>query len=189
MRGLKTLLGTTALLASLALAPMANAQIVISIGVPPVCSWGYYDYAPYACAPMDFYGPGYFYNGIFLGMGPWAGWGYRHGWGSHRFVEDGGGRYHGGGGAMANRSNYARGDDRSAIRGRPGARAGKGAPAHNNPAVYHAAVARPSAVHAPANHASAPRSAPARRGGGHASASGASHGRGGGHAAGDGGRK
>ena len=36
---------------------------------------------------MGFYGPGYFYNGIFLGMGPWAGWGYGHGWGSHRFVD------------------------------------------------------------------------------------------------------
>jgi hypothetical protein len=53
----------------------------------PVCSYGYYDYAPYACAPYGFYGPGYFYNGIFLGMGPWAGWGYGHGWGGHRFVE------------------------------------------------------------------------------------------------------
>ena len=92
MRGLKTLLGTTALLAGLALAPAAQAQIVINIGVQPVCSYGYYDYAPYACAPMGYYGPGYFYNGIFLGMGPWAGWGYGHGWGSHRFVSDGGGQ-------------------------------------------------------------------------------------------------
>jgi len=70
MRGLKTLIGTTALLAGLALAPAANAQIMVGIGVQPVCSYGYYDYAPYDCAPMGFYGPGYFYNGIFLGMGP-----------------------------------------------------------------------------------------------------------------------
>ena len=91
----------TALLAvaTVAIAPEAKAQISVNIGIQPVCSYGYYDYAPYACAPMGFYGSGYFYNGIFLGMGPWAGWGYGHGWGSHRFVNDGGGRYHGGGGA------------------------------------------------------------------------------------------
>ncbi|MGC2619912.1 MAG: hypothetical protein WA414_12785, partial [Acidobacteriaceae bacterium] len=70
--------------------------MTVVIGVQPVCSYGYYDYAPYECAPVGFYGPGYFYNGIFLGMGPWAGWGYGHGWGSHRFTEGGGGRYNGG---------------------------------------------------------------------------------------------
>ena len=91
------LTSTTALLASLALVPTVNAQIAISI-IPPVCSYGYYDYAPYSCAPMGFYGPGYFYNGIFLGMGPWAGWGYGHGWGGHRFENGGGGSYRGGGG-------------------------------------------------------------------------------------------
>ena len=60
MRGLKTLLGTTALLAGLALAPTAKAQIVVSIGIPPVCSWGYYDYAPYACAPYGLLRAGLF---------------------------------------------------------------------------------------------------------------------------------
>src|SRR5580692_4243890 len=106
MRGIKTLLCSTALLAGLAMAPAAPAQIVVGvgIGIPPVCSYGYYDYAPYACSPMGFYGPGYFYNGIFLGMGPWAGWGYGHGWGGHRFVDGGGGSYRGGGGYAANRS-------------------------------------------------------------------------------------
>jgi hypothetical protein len=69
MRGLKAFLGTTALFAGLALAPMANAQLVVNIGVQPVCSYGYYGYAPYACAPMGYYGPGYFYNGIFLAWG------------------------------------------------------------------------------------------------------------------------
>src|ERR1700744_3683794 len=74
--------------------PAASAQISINIGgPPPVCAYGYYDYAPYGCAPMGFYGPGYFYNGIFLGVGPWRHWGYNHGWGSHRFVSSGGGRY------------------------------------------------------------------------------------------------
>jgi hypothetical protein len=79
MRGLKTLVSTTALLAGLALAPVAHAQISVNIGVQPVCSYGYYGYEPYACAPMGYYSSGYFYNGIFLGMGPWAGWGYGHG--------------------------------------------------------------------------------------------------------------
>ena len=102
MRGLKTLLSTTTLLSALALAPQANTQVFIDIGVQPVCSYGYYDYAPYACSPYGFYGPGYFYNGIFLGMGPWSGWGYNHGWGSHRFISSGGGRYTGGGGYAAN---------------------------------------------------------------------------------------
>lgn len=106
MHGLKSLLGTTALLASLAMVPAAKAQVVVGIGIQPVCQYGYYDYAPYACSPIGFYGPGYFYNGIFLGMGPWAGWGYGHGWGSHRFVEAGGGSYRGGGGAAAARGHY-----------------------------------------------------------------------------------
>jgi hypothetical protein len=97
MRGLKTLLCTAALVASLALAPIGSAQISINIGgPPPVCPYGYYGYAPYGCAPTGYYGPGYFYNGIFLGVGPWANWGYSHGWGSHRFVRSGGGRYTGG---------------------------------------------------------------------------------------------
>jgi hypothetical protein len=97
MRGLIGLLCTTALFAPLALAPEANAQIAINIGgPPPICSYGYYGYAPYSCAPVGYYGSGYFYNGIFLGMGPWAGWGYNHGWGGHRFVSAGGGRYNGG---------------------------------------------------------------------------------------------
>lgn len=74
MRGFKALLcATTLLIVPLALAPTGNAQISINIGgPPPVCSYGYYDYAPYACSPYGYYGPGYFYNGIFLGIGPWA---------------------------------------------------------------------------------------------------------------------
>jgi len=109
MRRLKTLLSATSLFSALALAPIANAQVAINLGVPPVCSYGYYDYAPYSCSPMGFYGPGYFYNGIFLGMGPWAGWGYSHGWGSHRFSNGGGGRYTGGGGYAANHAGPAGG--------------------------------------------------------------------------------
>ena len=70
MHGIKSLIAVTALFAGLALAPAANAQIVVGIGIQPTCSYGYYDYAPYACAPYGFYGPGYFYGGVFLGMGP-----------------------------------------------------------------------------------------------------------------------
>jgi hypothetical protein len=61
MQTFKALICTTALLAALAMVPAADAQIGVSIGVQPVCSYGYYDYSPYACAPVGFYGPGYFY--------------------------------------------------------------------------------------------------------------------------------
>ena len=105
------LAGTTTLLASLTLLPSANAQIVIGIN-PPVCTYGYYNYAPYGCAPSGFYGPGYFYNGVFLGVGPWASWGYGHGWGEHRFGGGGGGFYvegHGDGGGRAYEREHGRG--------------------------------------------------------------------------------
>lgn len=101
MRSLKFLLCAAALLATLAIAPKSQAQVSVTIGAPavviggppPVCPYGYFDYAPYACAPAGFYGPGYFFNGIFLGVGPWHYWGYRHGWGAHRFYGARGGYY------------------------------------------------------------------------------------------------
>src|SRR3981189_1974427 len=43
-------------------------------GQPPVCTYGYYDYAPYACAPYGYWGPDYFVNGVFIGVGPWFGY-------------------------------------------------------------------------------------------------------------------
>ena len=46
---------------------------------PPVCDWGYYNYYPYDCAPYGYYGPQWFSGGIFLGVGPWYGWGWNHG--------------------------------------------------------------------------------------------------------------
>jgi len=75
-----------ALLAVLML-PVAysQAQVRIGIGVgvgpavvagPPVCSYGYYDYYPYACAPYGYYAPDYFVNGVFIGAGPWYHWGH-----------------------------------------------------------------------------------------------------------------
>jgi hypothetical protein len=40
-------------------------------GPPPECPYGYYDYAPYDCAPYGYYGPEWFASGIFIGAGPW----------------------------------------------------------------------------------------------------------------------
>jgi len=61
-------------------ASYSKAQVSVGIGVgpgygyvgaAPVCSYGYYDYYPYACAPYGFYGPDYFVGGVFIGAGPW----------------------------------------------------------------------------------------------------------------------
>ena len=57
-------------LSSFAASP-AKAQISVSIGAAPVCPYGYYDYAPYNCAPYGYYGPEWFSGGIFIGAGPW----------------------------------------------------------------------------------------------------------------------
>jgi hypothetical protein len=43
----------------------------VNIGTPPVCPYGYYDYAPYDCAPYGYYGPEWFVNSAFIGAGPW----------------------------------------------------------------------------------------------------------------------
>ena len=74
-----------ALLASLAL-PLAYSQAEVRVGVgigfggyvagPPVCAYGYYPDYPYDCAPYGYFGPSWFANGIFIGAGPWYGWGY-----------------------------------------------------------------------------------------------------------------
>ncbi|MGA8089249.1 MAG: hypothetical protein WCA10_18390 [Terracidiphilus sp.] len=49
----------------------AAAQISISIGVAPVCPYGFFNYAPYQCAPFGYYGPEWFSGGVFYGAGPW----------------------------------------------------------------------------------------------------------------------
>ncbi len=64
-------LAAAAALALAATARPAQAQIAISVGAPPACPYGYYDYAPYSCAPYGYYGPDWFLNGIFVGAGPW----------------------------------------------------------------------------------------------------------------------
>ena len=48
-----------------------EAQISVNIGVEPACPYGYYDYAPYNCAPTGYYGPEWFNGGAFVGAGPW----------------------------------------------------------------------------------------------------------------------
>ena len=50
---------------------LGPAQIAVNIGVEPVCPYGYFDYAPYDCAPYGYYGPDWFVGGVFLGAGPW----------------------------------------------------------------------------------------------------------------------
>jgi hypothetical protein len=54
-----------------ATAPNAAAQVSVNIGVAPNCPYGYYDVAPYACAPAGYYGPEWFNGGVFIGAGPW----------------------------------------------------------------------------------------------------------------------
>ncbi|HWA94043.1 MAG TPA: hypothetical protein VG844_05535 [Terracidiphilus sp.] len=49
----------------------AQVSINVQIGPQPVCPYGYFDYAPYQCAPFGYYGPTWFTNGIFVGAGPW----------------------------------------------------------------------------------------------------------------------
>ena len=55
--------------------PAARAGVSVDIGVAPgvapVCPYGYYDVAPYACAPAGYYGPEWFSGGVFVGAGPW----------------------------------------------------------------------------------------------------------------------
>ena len=142
------LAGTATLLVSLGLAPTASAQVSVGvgIGIQPVCSYGYYNYAPYGCAPSGFYGPGYFYNGVFLGVGPWANWGYGHGWGEHRFNGAGGGRYVAG---RRNGHGYARGP--TGVRGHAVAAHGN-APHGESHAAPHAAAAHGGGEHGGGEH-------------------------------------
>lgn len=51
--------------------PKSPAQVSVSIGVAPVCPYGYFAYAPYNCAPYGYYGPDWFVSGVFIGAGPW----------------------------------------------------------------------------------------------------------------------
>ena len=52
-------------------APKIQAQVNVEIGVAPECPYGYYDAAPYGCAPYGYYGSEWFTGGVFVGAGPW----------------------------------------------------------------------------------------------------------------------
>ncbi|MGH9587510.1 MAG: hypothetical protein ACRD3F_11200 [Acidobacteriaceae bacterium] len=52
-------------------APGLRAQDAVQVGMGPECPYGYYDYAPYNCAPYGYYGPAWFPHGVFRGAGPW----------------------------------------------------------------------------------------------------------------------
>ncbi len=61
-----------AVVSFIATAPKVEAaEVGIGIGVEPACPYGYYDYAPYSCAPYGYYGPEWFIGGVFIGAGPW----------------------------------------------------------------------------------------------------------------------
>jgi hypothetical protein len=69
-KSLAVLALTAALLAARPTAP-AQIGVGIDIGVAPICPYGYFDYAPYDCAPYGYYGPDWFVGGLFVGAGPW----------------------------------------------------------------------------------------------------------------------
>jgi hypothetical protein len=72
MRGLHfVVLAAIAGSSLIAISPKAEAQISINIGVAPECPYGYYDAAPYSCAPAGYYGPEWFTGAVFIGAGPW----------------------------------------------------------------------------------------------------------------------
>src|SRR5476649_638646 len=54
-----------------AAAQKAEAGITVDIGLAPECPYGYYDVAPYSCAPSGYYGPEWFSGDVFIGAGPW----------------------------------------------------------------------------------------------------------------------
>jgi hypothetical protein len=86
-----------------ATAPMAKAQVGVEVGVAPECPYGYYDVAPYNCAPAGYYGPEWFTDGVFIGAGPWFhGPAEFHGYVNNRFHPD-----HGYKGAMPQRGEKA----------------------------------------------------------------------------------
>jgi len=72
MRGFTFLvLATVAGIGLTTTTPKAEAQVTINIGAAPDCPYGYYDAAPYNCAPTGYYGPEWFNGDVFIGAGPW----------------------------------------------------------------------------------------------------------------------
>jgi hypothetical protein len=71
MSRLKRVVFSALIVALVSSVPVSPAQVAISIGAAPICPYGYFDYAPYDCAPYGYYGPDWFVGGIFIGAGPW----------------------------------------------------------------------------------------------------------------------
>ncbi|HZC22260.1 MAG TPA: hypothetical protein VE866_02895, partial [Candidatus Binatia bacterium] len=53
------------LILALMVVPAVSAQAPAS--PEPVCQYGYYGFAPYACAPYGYYNPDWFVSGVFIG--------------------------------------------------------------------------------------------------------------------------
>jgi len=49
----------------------ASGQVTVDVGIAPDCPYGYYDVAPFDCAPYGYYGPEWFTGGVFIGAGQW----------------------------------------------------------------------------------------------------------------------
>src|ERR1700719_775515 len=90
---------------ALSMSAVASAQVRVGVvigvgpgyvGLAPVCAYGYYPYAPYACSPYGYWGPDYFVNGVFIGAGPWFHGFYGRGYYGHGFYGRGGDWGHGG---------------------------------------------------------------------------------------------
>ncbi|HXA78078.1 MAG TPA: hypothetical protein VNV41_13185 [Candidatus Acidoferrales bacterium] len=66
-------LGAVAGICLMVTAPKIEAQVsvAVNVGAAPDCPYGYYDAAPYGCAPYGYYGPEWFTGGVFIGAGPW----------------------------------------------------------------------------------------------------------------------
>ena len=72
MRGFAFLvIATVAAIGFTTSTPTAQAQVAVEVGAAPDCPYGYYDVAPYNCAPYGYYGPEWFTGGVFIGAGPW----------------------------------------------------------------------------------------------------------------------
>jgi len=67
----KTLAFVSIVAALLSAGSVVPAQVAVTIGAAPVCPYGYFDYAPYNCAPYGYYGQDWFVGGLFIGAGPW----------------------------------------------------------------------------------------------------------------------
>jgi hypothetical protein len=64
-------LATLAAMCFAVTASKTQAQVSVEVGAAPDCPYGYYDVAPYSCAPSGYYGPEWFNEGTFTGAGPW----------------------------------------------------------------------------------------------------------------------